>query len=159
MVMHFPEVFSWGVAFRPTAKLTLAIDVEWGRWSSFDRMTLDLRHEIPQARFSDIPIDFNWEDSWNIKFGAEYRVSDRFAIRGGYAFLENPVPAKTLNPGTPDSDSHNFTVGFGYKLRKWVIDVSYVAGLYHDRKVNNAILSGDYKSFAQYAGLSIGYKF
>ncbi|MBM4300804.1 MAG: hypothetical protein FJ121_04630 [Deltaproteobacteria bacterium] len=90
MVVHFPEIFSWGVAFRPTAKLTLAADVEWVRWSSFDQTMLNLKRQVPQARFFNIPLDFRWEDSWQIKFGGEYKVSEKLSLRAGYAFVETP---------------------------------------------------------------------
>ncbi len=33
------------------------------------------------------------------------------------------------------------------------------AGFFYDRKINNAIPSGTYHSFAHYAGFSIGEKF
>jgi long-chain fatty acid transport protein len=93
--------------------------------------------------------------------GGEYKVSEKLSLRAGYAFVETPVPGLTLNPGNPDSDQHNITVGFGYKIRKWDVDVDafYIAGFFHDRKINNAILSGTYQSFTHYAGFSIGQKF
>jgi long-chain fatty acid transport protein len=159
MVVHFPEIFSWGVAFRTTAKWTLAADVEWVRWSSFDQSTLNLKRQVPPARFSNIPLDFRWEDSWQIKFGAEYKVNEKLSLRAGYAFIETPVPGSTLNPGNPDSDQHNITLGFGYKIRQWQVDAFYIAGFFHDRKINNTILSGSYSSFAQYTGFSVGQKF
>jgi long-chain fatty acid transport protein len=157
--VHFPEIFSWGVAFRPITQLTLAADVEWVRWSSFDRSNLNLTRGVPQAGFSNILLDFRWEDSWQIKFGGEYKVSEKLALRAGYAFVETPVPGLTLNPGNPDSDQHNITVGFGYKIRQWTVDAFYIAGFFHDRKINNAILTGTYQSLAHYAGFSIGQKF
>lgn len=147
------------MAFRPTAQLTLAADAELVRWSSFDRSTLNLRRGAPQAGFSNILLDFRWEDSWSIKFGVEYKVSEEFSLRGGYAFVETPVPGLTVNPGNPDSDQHNFSMGFGYKIRKWDFDFFYIAGFFSDRRSNNAILSGTYQSFTHYAGLSIGQKF
>lgn len=159
MVVHFPEIFSWGVAFRPNARLTLAADVEWVRWSSFDQTMLNLKRQVPPARFSNIPLDFRWEDSWQIKFGGEYKVNEKLSLRAGYAFVETQVPGLTLNPGNPDSDQHNITVGFGYKIRKWEVDAFYIAGFFHDRRINNAILSGTYQSFAHYTGFSIGQKF
>jgi long-chain fatty acid transport protein len=159
MGVHFPEIFSWGVAIRPTTQLTLAADVEWVRWSSFDRSTLHLSPGVPQAGFSHIPLDFRWEDSWQIKFGGEYKVNEKLSLRAGYAYVETPVPGLTLNPGNPDSDQHNITVGLGYKIRQWTVDAFYCAGFFHDRRINNPILSGTYQSLAHYAGFSIGLKF
>lgn len=94
-VVNFPDIFSWGIAFRPTPKLTLGVDVDWGRWSSFDESVFSVKNKVPPAKFSDIPISFQWEDGLAVKIGAEYRLSDCFAIRGGYAFVETPVPGIT----------------------------------------------------------------
>ena len=120
---------------------------------------LNLKRQVPQARFFNIPLDFRWEDSWQIKFGGEYKLNEKLSLRAGYAFVPTPVPGATLNPGNPDSDQHNICAGLGYKIRQWTVDAFYIAGFFHDRRINNAILSGTYQSFAHYTGLSIGQKF
>lgn len=158
-VVNFPDIFSWGIAFRPTPRLTVGVDVDWARWSSFDESVLSVTDKVPPAKFADIPIKFQWEDALAIKVGAEYRLSDCLALRGGYAFVETPVPGITLNPGNPDSDQHNLCAGFGYKIRGYDLDVFYIAGFFHDRKSTNAILSGNYKNSVHYAGFSLGHKF
>ncbi|RJR35219.1 MAG: hypothetical protein C4567_14845 [Deltaproteobacteria bacterium] len=158
-VVNFPEIFSWGLAFRPNSKLTVGVDVDWARWSSFDESVLSVKNQVPAARFGDIPINFQWEDAMAIKIGAEYRLSDCLALRGGYAFVETPVPGDTLNPDNPDSDQHNVCAGFGYKIRGYDLDVFYIAGIFHNRTSANAILSGEYKNFVHYAGFSLGRKF
>jgi len=158
-VVNFPEIFTWGLAFRPTSKLTVGVDVDWGRWSSFDETLFSVKNKVPAARFGDIPVNFKWEDAVAVKVGAEYRLTDRVALRGGYAFVETMVPGSTLNPSNPDSDQHNLCVGFGYKIHGYDLDVFYIAGFFHDRKSTNAILAGEYKNFVHYGGFSVGYKF
>ena len=49
--------------------------------------------------------------------------------------------------------------GFGYKLGKWDIDIFYIADFFHNRKIRNNILNGEYKNFMHITGVSIGYKF
>jgi long-chain fatty acid transport protein len=159
MWVRFPQILSWGVAYRPATPWTIALDVEWVRWSSLDKSTLDLRKEVPSLGFTDIPISFKWHDSWQVKIGADYKLNDRFSLRGGYAFIESQVPASTLGPASPDANSHNFSLGLGVNLNCWVIDTFYILGFYPSRTVHNDILSGTYKNFVQYGGLSVGYKF
>ena len=159
MVVRFPQIFSWGVAYRPTPQWTIALDAEWVRWSSFSQSTLNLQKEVPSLGFTDIPISFKWHDSWLAKIGVEYKLSERFALRGGYAFIESMVPESTLGPGCPEANQHNLCLGFGVNLRRWVIDTVYIAEFYQSRTVQNDVLSGTYKNFAHYGGLSVGYRF
>jgi long-subunit fatty acid transport protein len=80
-------------------------------------------------------------------------------LRAGYAFVPSPVPDSTLDLANPDSKQYNIGVGLGYKKQKIVLDFFYTAGFYVNRKVTNPLLSGTYKNFTHYAGISIGRKF
>jgi len=70
-----------------------------------------------------------------------------------------PEPESTFDPRVPDSDQQDVSIGFGYKLDKITIDAAYLAAFYKDRDVNNSILSGTYKGFAHFVGLSVRYRF
>jgi long-chain fatty acid transport protein len=155
----FPEIVSFGIACKPTARLTLTSDVEWVRWSRFNQQIIDFKNEVPAVGLSDILVDFDWNDQWLIKFGLEYYLTESIALRTGYAFVETPVPERTLSPANPDGDGHNFSIGFGYRFGKWVVDGFYTIEIFKDRDVNNDILSGEYKNIAHFIGFSIGNKF
>jgi len=155
----FPEIVSFGFACKPTARLTLTSDVEWVRWSRFNQQIIDFKNEVPAVGLSDILVDFDWNDQWLIKFGLEYYLTESIALRTGYAFVETPVPERTLSPANPDGDGHNFSIGFGYKFGKWVVDGFYTIEIFKNRDVNNDILSGEYKNIAHFIGFSIGNKF
>jgi long-chain fatty acid transport protein len=154
-----PEIVSFGIAYKPATGLTLAFDVEWVRWSRFNQQIIDFKNEVPAAGFSDVLVDLDWNNQWLIKFGLEYYLNEHFALRTGYAFVETPVPEHTLSPANPDEDGHNFSIGFGYKIGKWIVDGFYMVEIYKDRDVNNDILSGEYKNIAHFIGFSIGNKF
>jgi long-chain fatty acid transport protein len=158
-VLHFPPVLNLGLAWRPTKSLTLSFDAEWIGWSSFDKVDLHLRKEVPQGGLTSSSIPLNWHDVWVFKVGTEYQVIENFALRAGYVYSQNPVPEDTLNPGNPDSDQQYISCGFGYKRKGITLDVFYMAEIFKDRAVQNSILNGEYKSFAQGLGLSFGYKF
>ncbi len=155
----FPEVWSLGFALKPNERLIIDIDTELVRWSSFDRVHLDIKDEVPLAGFTDSTTKLGWKDVLHIKAGFDYRATERISIRGGYAYVPTPVPAQTLGPDNPDANQHNFSVGLGYRKKRLVIDSFYMVGFFEKRKVENAILSGNYKNLAQYLGLSAGYEF
>ena len=94
--------------------------MEWVKWSRFDQQLIDVTNEVPSAGLSDILIDLYWDDHWLIKFGLEYDLNERFAVRSGYAFVGSPVPGHTLSPANPENDGHNFSIRLGYKFGKWV---------------------------------------
>jgi long-chain fatty acid transport protein len=155
----FPQALGLGMAYRPSPSWTLALDFEWVGWSSFDRMDLDLAHEIPGAGISDTAIDFDYHDVLNVKLGVEFKATDSVAVRAGYAYVPAQVPERTLNPGNPDSNQHNFSIGLGYLWQSWVLDAFYLAEVYETRHVKNAILMGTYDSFVNMVGVSVGRHF
>ncbi len=159
MVTRFPHIFSWGMAFRPTSKWTIALDVEWVRWSSFKQLTLVLDEKVPAAGLSDLSVNLDWRDTVLLKIGVDYRWRDNFSLRAGYNFLSTSVPEATLSPANPEAEQHYLSIGVGYTWRRWVFDGFYGIGLYPDRDVDNTVLRGTYKNLAHYCGLSVGYKF
>jgi long-chain fatty acid transport protein len=158
-VVHFPAVVNIGMAWRPVKPLILSFDAEWTGWSSFDRMDVHLRNEVPQAGITSTTTRLDWKDVWVFKFGVEYQVTDRIALRTGYAYIQNPVPESTLNPGAPEADRHEIPVGFGYKIRGVTLDTFYMVDIYKKRQVQNSTLSGEYGGIAHMIGMSMGYRF
>jgi long-chain fatty acid transport protein len=155
---HFPDIYGVGIAYRPNERLVVDADVELVRWSSFDRLDLDVHQEAPPF-VTDSSVALNWKDSWQFKLGLEYRMTDRHFLRGGYAYIKSPVPEQTLEPGNPDADEHYFSIGTGYRLTRLWLDWFYSLGVYRNRSVQNSILSGEYKNTVQIAGVSMGYAF
>jgi long-chain fatty acid transport protein len=158
-VLHMPQLVSAGLAYRPTRFLTLSAAVDWVGWSSFDKMDIALKNEVPAAGLTSMSTPLNYRDVWQFKLGAEYSVNDRFSLRCGYAYIQSFVPEQSVSPGNPDSDQNNFMIGFGYRKDRWTLDAFYMADIYMKRTVSNNILSGSYDSITHVAGLSIGYVF
>lgn len=157
--LNLPPIVSFGLAFYPSKKLTIGVDVDWVGWSRYEKTTIDFKSEVLRDWFSDITIKNDWENTWLFKAGLDYRVTDRLSLRTGYAFVESPIPDRTLSPASPDGNQHNITLGFGYRFGNYWLDTFYMLSIFENRTVQNPILSGTYESMAHYAGLSIGYKF
>lgn len=153
--VDFPAIVSVGVAWRPAQVLTLAIDVEQVRWSSFRTGTVHVDQPVPEAGFTDVIAPLDWTDAWSAKIGAEWQVTGAIALRGGYFYAQTPVPDSTLEPSNPDSDAHTLTLGAGVDSGIWTADVFYGAALYATR-TSSFGLAGSYSNFAHYAGVSVG---
>ena len=103
------------------------------------------------------------------KIGAEYAATDRLALRGGYFYDESGIPDNTFNPTIPNANLHAFTVGFGYKWPRVVVDAAYLLGFYEKRSIDNTTTDpnnvagptafGSYSSMAQVLTVSVTLKF
>lgn len=72
-----------------------------------------------------------------IKIGGEYKLTDNFSLRAGYAYSSNatdPNAAKLVRPNTIRTDTefyrnnntNYFSAGFGYRESNWFIDCAYM---------------------------------
>lgn len=157
--LNLPPIVSFGLAFFPSKKLTVGFDVDWVGWSRYEKTTIEFKGEVPGGWLTDITIYNDWENSWLFKAGIDYRVTDSLSLRTGYAFVESPIPDRTLSPASPDGNQHNITLGLGYRFGNYWLDAFYMLSLFEDRTVRNTVLSGTYENEAHYVGFSIGYKF
>jgi len=97
-----PEEIAASLAFRPLARLLLAVDVTWARWSGYN---LPYGERPPGDPFHDIVIP---------RLGAEFRVLEDLRVRLGYGY--HPSPVSRVQPYTQllDTDQHVFSTGLGY---------------------------------------------
>lgn len=155
----FPELYGFGIAFFPNDRWVIAMDAEFGRWSSFDRSTLDIKKEVPAAGFVDATGDLDWDDAWQFKIGTQVEVKPGVSLRCGYAYIETMVPSHTLEPSSPEADAQAFTIGIGFETGVWVIDLFYMFSYYDERQIDNDILDGTYDNMAHSFGFSVGRSF
>ncbi|QXE85802.1 outer membrane protein transport protein [Geomonas nitrogeniifigens] len=131
-----PDTLDLAVAWRPTERLTLEFDATRTGWSSFER--LEFHFDSPEfASFNHQPELRNWRDVWSYKFGGQYEVNPRLALRAGYSFDDSPVPDHTVDPLLPDADRHSFSVGAGIANTLGTLDLAYMWVHFVDRTVHN----------------------
>lgn len=94
----------------------------------------------PNDPYYDTNYDIStyYQSTNTIRVGAEYRVSPAFSIRAGYSHTTSPVKTEARNDseiiytsGTLpnyrfDTGTDYITCGFGYKYKKFYIDMAYV---------------------------------
>ncbi|MFN2257475.1 MAG: OmpP1/FadL family transporter [Desulfuromonadaceae bacterium] len=151
-----PDMWSFGVAFKPMDKLTVEFDADRFGWSSYDSLDIyfDENTILPD---SIMPKD--WNDVWAYRVGMQYEMTEALDLRLGYARDNNPIPNDTIGPELPDADRNNYTFGFGYKGKRAVFDFAYMWVDFDDREVDNKIQSGTYKSDAYLFAANLTYFF
>lgn len=160
--LTLPSIVSGGYAFRPTDKLKLEADIYWVEWSTLDKV--EIINDDTGILLSST--DKNWEDTWVFAIGGEYYLKEDLALRAGYFFAENAIPEGTFDPVVPDNDLHAFSVGLGYTIDRFTIDIAYTLGIYEERDIDNnigaavgATVDGNYDSLIHIIGVGVGYRF
>ncbi len=115
-----PQVLWTGIAYKASPKLTLEIDLVMTGWSSYEQLKFEMDNGLGTQT-----VQKDWDDVYSIRFGADYQVTDAFAVRCGYLYDESPIPDSSIDYAMPSSDRHMFSTGFGYKSGKWSFDGHY----------------------------------
>lgn len=135
--IKIPQVAGAGVAFWPHEKILLALDVKWIGWSTaFDEVTIllsrgssrDLGEITTNGRSGVIrsKVLYHWRDQVVIATGVACTPTDWLVLRAGYNYGSNPIPAKTENPFVAATVEHHLTLGVGFNLDAFSIDVAWV---------------------------------
>lgn len=160
--MTLPSIVNAGYAFRPVEELKLEFDVYWIEWSTLDRVVLkdDATDNVL------ISTDREWDNTCVFAVGGEYLVNPELAIRAGYGYAQRAVPEKTFEPSVPDSNIHFLTIGLGFAIDRFTVDLAYQLGLFEERDIDNDVgvavgttVDGTYDSLTHNIGVSLTYKF
>jgi len=165
-----PGLFQAGVSYKASDKLTINTDLEYTWWSTYDRLVVQSNTILAlTGGATNTSIDEkDWKNTWIFRIGGQYQLSDQWKIRAGYVYDQNPVPSGRFETSLPDSDRQGLSIGTGYTSGSITVDVSYLYLRFNNRTINNSLaggsapvasLNGEYKSVAQLAGITIGYKF
>ena len=121
----FPEEISAGAAWKFRSKWRAALQVDWVGWSdAFNSLPVSVTGGN-NLKLNSANVPLNWSDEFVYRAGLEYELTERIALRAGYAYGESPVPDSTLLPLTAGLVEHAFTAGIGYHWRRWQVDLAY----------------------------------
>jgi long-chain fatty acid transport protein len=134
--IEFPAIAAVGYGIQATDRLHIGADIEWIQFSNFDELPLDIGLNNPLLPIPAVPQQ--WEDTWTYGVSAEYRLNESWVVRGGYKFMETPIPDETLAPTLPDADRHLLTAGIGYASGAHRIDLAYAYSIFDDRSVSGS---------------------
>lgn len=163
--LPMPSTLSVGLGFKPSERLTLALDVSHVGWDAYERLRFDFSQAIGRSAPEGLVSENarNYKNTFIYRIGGEYMVNDALALRGGAYLDKTPVQDGYLTPETPDSDSRGLSAGIGYSVSENIsIDASF---LYINRKerTDAANLSGGvagtFKAVAYIPGIGLNFKF
>ena len=114
-----PANYGIGVAFKPTADLTIAADVvkiEYSKIKSINNPLLPNLFQAPLGTSGGA--GFGWQDVTAYKLGVQYAVSPQLTVRGGYNYGEQPIPTSEtfFNVLAPGVVEDHWTLGATWTL-------------------------------------------
>ena len=123
-----PAAVTAGVAVDVAPKLTLMADYQRIFYGDIDSIADP--SSVPLPLGSKGGPGFGWHDVDVFKIGAEWRATDRWALRAGYAYTDNPIGSSdvTFNILAPGIVRHHITAGASYKVSDR--DTIEFAGIY-----------------------------
>ena len=171
---NIPHIIGVGGAYSLTESLIITADVHYILWSSFDEFVVEV--DVPGIEaiyppgIADKEVEENWKDSFVLRAGLQYQLSESFALRGGFLYDQTPQPEETMDPILPDANRWAITGGFGYKTGSFVIDVAYQYEVFSDRTSPNRNIplyqmgslnlgEGTYSTTAHLIAISFQYNF
>lgn len=102
---------------------TFAFDYNHAFWDVYK--SLDIEFADPNIPNSTNPR--NYKNSSSYRFGVQYQMDEKIALRAGYYFDETPVQSGYFAPETPRADSNNFTLGVGLDITEnFRVDVAFL---------------------------------
>ena len=156
MSIKYPTIIGAGYGISLTDAIRLEANLEWLEWSVNDTQTANLGANGSQSVSQD------WDNTLTFALGGDWRFSEGWVVRAGYAFIESPIPDETMAPILPDADRHVLSLGLGYTFKGHTLDLAYAYSIYDDRDVVNNQhpgFNGTYKIDSNLVGLTYSLSF
>ena len=153
-----PSTTSIGFGYYPTKQWTIAADVNYVHWNVYKALAFDYASNT--ATLQDTYSPRNYKDAFSFRGGAQYKATDKVALRFGGGYATTAVKDGYVTPEAPDANRIYFTAGLGYKVMRHLdVDVSFE---YEDVMARNQTniesnLSGTFQTNVYIPGLSIAY--
>jgi len=132
-----PADIGFGLAVKPSNKLTITADVAYTAWSRLDSILIRLDGTDPSgAEAQDNTIVLEWDNAVRFSAGLEYWAIEPLAIRLGYYHDPSPVPDETFTPLIPDSgNKESFDIGAALRVSALELSYNFEYMAFAERKI------------------------
>ncbi|KAA3658074.1 MAG: hypothetical protein DWQ10_11910 [Calditrichaeota bacterium] len=153
-----PAKYAFGFGLKPSSKLTLGLDIEYIMWEdAFDNMPMAFKegtntniNTMINGDANDGTFNYNfplaWENIWNFKMGADFKLNEKTNLRAGFIHGSNPVPSNTVFAIFPAIVENHVTLGFGHNFGNIMFDFAYIHALNkaQDAVTSNHLIANEY---------------
>ncbi len=157
--LPMPANLDFGLAFKFSEKFTLAAEVNWVMWSTYDSLIFIFEEgsEMPTIRSPR-----KYSDSWITRLGAQYKYNEKLTFRAGVYYDPTPTNEDYYSPETVSLNTIAFTLGLTYEpIEDLQIDLSYLQlhGLESEKSYEPYSFTGTYKTLTMIPGIGLSYSF
>jgi long-chain fatty acid transport protein len=129
--LDLPDIIAVGFAHDVTPALTVLAEYNWYGWSSFKEI------RVKRSGLADQVVTQNYEDTFSVAVGAQYKLNDEWTVRSGFQYDETPTVEGFRSTRTPDGDRYWLSAGLSYDVSdNFTVDVAYTHVFISDADVN-----------------------
>ena len=158
-----PQEVMVGVYRKVTDRLALLGSTNWQNWSQFGEVGIGINSSNPK----NLTQNLNYQDTWQVAVGAQYKVSPAWLLSAGFAFDSSMVSNSNRTVSAPVGAQDRFGMGAQYKwnehLTTGLAYEFYWMGnlpLTQTRGLTNTTVSGQFtNTLANFFGLNLVYVF
>ena len=155
--LPLPHAFTFAVASRPVAGLTLTTDLRLTLWQDLSALSFT---------FSDMTtpretVTLDYADSVGVRVGATYRFwrdadgERRLAVRAGVGWDQAPTAPAATSPLLPDGDRTVVGAGVGARFGVVSVDAGYLAAIAKDALGLESSFGARYRSVTHTVSLAL----
>ena len=146
-----PDIVRFGLVYQASPKVEVRLAADYQRWGQFDQHCLLARTEdgIGECAIDEngaraeggenilLVIPRSWDDTFGVRVGASYWLTELFEAFGGIGYDSNAIPDETLEAGFFDMNKIVTTVGVRYDMMgsKLKLTGSFTNVFYFDREI------------------------
>lgn len=140
--LRHPPTAGIGAAYRATDRLDVSLDVNRTFWGRFSNAT---QYDTNGTFLVDSSNSFNWRNTWKLRAGAEFRVTEETNVLAGYSFDQPALDERSVDLSTAiNTYMHNLSAGVAHR---WGSKLETILGLLYgtgtrDEGNNSYKLSG-----------------
>jgi long-chain fatty acid transport protein len=144
--VKLPDMLTVSIRQRINAQFTALGTFEWTNWSRIGTSVVYQANGQPARSSSGATIQFpfQYSDGYFYSGGLEYIASDKWILRGGFAFEKSPTTDQVRVARLPDSDRYWYSAGATNTITpRLSIDLAYSFVQMKDSTVNVTAASGN----------------
>jgi long-chain fatty acid transport protein len=118
--LDLPDIFAVGFAHDVTPALTVMAEYNWYGWSNYKEI------RVKRPGLPDQVVPQNYEDTFSVAVGAQYRINETWTVRSGVQYDETPTIDGFRSTRTPDGDRYWLSAGLSYTVSdNFTVDMAY----------------------------------
>jgi len=165
--IELPDSLNFSIYQQISDQWEIMGDIGWMGWGKIQK--LEFIRSDTGAALQSTPE--NWRDSFRVGVGANYRLNDKWKLRGGLAFDQSPIKDEFRTPRLPDKNRIWLSVGVQYKVGgNGVVDIGYAHLFAENPSINDGgdsavsqatsgLVNGSYKNETRILGMQYTHSF